>query len=62
MAEIDTLLTGDPQLVSPHSLVLAGNGWHPGIPDQKAAKVIYRYNHSQYYVNTVLKIAKELKG
>ena len=38
------------------------HGWHPGIPDQKAAKVIYRYNHSQYYVNTVLKIAKELKG
>jgi membrane-bound lytic murein transglycosylase B len=41
---------------------LKHHGWQPGIPDQKAARVIYSYNHSQYYVNTVLKIAKELKG
>ena len=41
---------------------LKHHGWQPGIPDQKAARVVYSYNHSQYYVDTVLKIAKELKG
>jgi len=41
---------------------LKHHGWRPGLPAQKAAKVIYSYNHSQYYVNTVLKIAEELKG
>ncbi|WP_373499867.1 lytic murein transglycosylase [Desulfococcus sp.] len=38
------------------------HGWRPGLPEATAAKVIYSYNHSRYYVSTVLKIAKELKG
>jgi len=37
-------------------------GWHTGIGRTKAQKVIYRYNHSSYYVNTILKISKLLKG
>jgi membrane-bound lytic murein transglycosylase B len=41
---------------------LKGHGWHPGLTRQKAKKVIYRYNHSTYYVNTILKIADLLKG
>ncbi len=36
-------------------------GWRPGIDKKKAFKVIYRYNHSKYYVNTILKIAAGLK-
>ena len=41
---------------------LKGHGWRPGITRKKAKKVIYRYNHSSYYVNTILKIADLLKG
>ena len=36
-------------------------GWHPGIDEKKAYKVVYHYNHSSYYVNTILKIAEFLK-
>ena len=35
-------------------------GWKPGIDNEKAKKVIYRYNHSDYYVNTILKISELL--
>ena len=41
---------------------LKRHGWRPGISRQKAEKVIYHYNHSDYYVNVVLKIANLLKG
>ena len=37
-------------------------GWKPGIDRKKAYKVVYHYNHSKYYVNTVLKITELLKG
>lgn len=37
-------------------------GWHPGIGQKKAYKVIFRYNRSSYYVNTVLKIRRLLEG
>lgn len=37
-------------------------GWKPGISREKAYKVVYHYNHSKYYVNTVLDIADQLKG
>ncbi len=36
-------------------------GWRPGISDRKAYDVIYHYNHSSYYVNTILEVAKLLK-
>jgi membrane-bound lytic murein transglycosylase B len=41
---------------------LKRHGWRPGISRKKAEKVIYHYNHSEYYVNVVLKIANLLKG
>jgi membrane-bound lytic murein transglycosylase B len=37
-------------------------GWKPGISREKAFKVVYHYNHSEYYVNTILDIADMLKG
>ena len=37
-------------------------GWKPGIKRNKAYKVVYHYNHSKYYVNTILKITELLKG
>jgi membrane-bound lytic murein transglycosylase B len=40
---------------------LKSHGWHQGQERQKAEKIIYHYNHSTYYVSTILKIAKLLK-
>ena len=37
-------------------------GWRPGMDRKKAYKVVYRYNHSKYYVNTVLEVSDLLKG
>jgi membrane-bound lytic murein transglycosylase B len=37
-------------------------GWHSGIGREKAYKSVYHYNHSKYYVNTVLSIVDLLKG
>jgi membrane-bound lytic murein transglycosylase B len=36
-------------------------GWKPGVETEKAKKIIHRYNHSDYYVNTILKISDLLK-
>ena len=41
---------------------LKRHGWRPGISRKKAEKVIYHYNHSDYYVAVILKIANLLKG
>ena len=41
---------------------LKRNGWRPGLSEEKAKKVVYSYNHSKYYVATILKIAKLLEG
>jgi len=38
------------------------HGWQPNIDKKDAAKVVYSYNHSKYYVNTILEIAELLKG
>ena len=32
-------------------------GWKPGVGTEKAKTIIHRYNHSDYYVNTILKIS-----
>ncbi|OPY88834.1 MAG: Membrane-bound lytic murein transglycosylase B precursor [Syntrophus sp. PtaU1.Bin208] len=37
-------------------------GWKPNIGHDQAFKVIYHYNHSRYYVNTILKINELLAG
>lgn len=41
---------------------LKHHGWKPGIARQKQHKVLFRYNHSNYYVDTLLKISDKLKG
>jgi len=37
-------------------------GWYPGIDRKKAYDVIYHYNHSRQYVDTILKVSKLLKS
>lgn len=37
-------------------------GWKPGLIRQKQHKILFRYNHSNYYVDILLKIADKLKG
>ncbi len=41
---------------------LKRHGWRPGISQKKAEKVIYHYNHSEYYVKAILKVAKRLES
>ena len=41
---------------------LKRHGWRPGISRKKAEKVIHHYNHSDYYVKTILKISSRLEG
>jgi membrane-bound lytic murein transglycosylase B len=36
-------------------------GWYRGIPADRAYDVVYSYNHSSYYVNTILEIVRMLK-
>ncbi len=40
---------------------LRHHGWKPGIPRQRQHEVLFRYNHSNYYVDTLLKISDRLK-
>ena len=37
-------------------------GWEPSVNRQKAHKILYQYNHSNFYVDTLLKISDRLKG
>ena len=37
-------------------------GWKPGISRKQAGEVVYHYNHSSYYVETVLKITDKLRS
>jgi membrane-bound lytic murein transglycosylase B len=41
---------------------LKNYGWRPGIEKEAAYKVVWAYNRSSYYVNTVLKVAELLRG
>jgi membrane-bound lytic murein transglycosylase B len=41
---------------------LKSHGWRSGQSRKKAEKIIHHYNHSTYYVNTILKIAKRLRS
>ncbi len=41
---------------------LKRHGWKPGINRKKAQQVVHHYNHSEKYVDAVLKISKLLKG
>lgn len=48
--------------ISSIAFYLKHHGWKPGISQQMAQKVVHHYNHSERYVDTVLKISKLLKG
>jgi membrane-bound lytic murein transglycosylase B len=41
---------------------LKSHGWRPGQSRKKAEKIIHHYNHSSYYVDTILKITSRLKS
>ena len=41
---------------------LEHHGWHAGIDDKKAYKILLHYNYSKYYANIILKISKLLRG
>ena len=41
---------------------LKRHGWRPGISRKKKEKVIHHYNHSEYYVKVILKIADRLES
>jgi membrane-bound lytic murein transglycosylase B len=41
---------------------LKSHGWRPRQSRKKAQKIIYHYNHSSYYVDTILKISSRLKS
>ncbi len=40
---------------------LKHHGWKPGISRQRQHEVLFRYNHSNYYVDTLMKISDRLK-
>jgi membrane-bound lytic murein transglycosylase B len=40
---------------------LKHHGWAPGISRQRQHEVLFRYNHSNYYVDTLMKISDRLK-
>ncbi len=40
---------------------LKHHGWEPGITRQRQHEVLFRYNHSNYYVDTLMKISDRLK-
>jgi membrane-bound lytic murein transglycosylase B len=40
---------------------LKHHGWKPGLSRQIQHEVLFRYNHSNYYVDTLLKISDKLK-
>ncbi|MCF8124904.1 MAG: lytic murein transglycosylase [Desulfotignum sp.] len=40
---------------------LKHHGWDPGISRQRQHEVLFRYNHSNYYVDTLMKISDRLK-
>ncbi len=47
-----------------HSIAnyLKQHGWRPSLSREQAHKVLYRYNHSNPYVETLLQISDRLKG
>ncbi len=40
---------------------LTYHGWKPGIARQRQHEILFKYNHSNYYVDTLLKISDKLK-
>lgn len=55
-------LFDDADAIASIAYYLKIHGWKPGIPRQKAQKVIYHYNHSDPYVEAILSIFDLLRG
>jgi len=55
-------LFDDADAIASVAYYLKKHGWRPGIDRQKVEKIIYHYNHSERYVEAVLKISDLLKG
>jgi membrane-bound lytic murein transglycosylase B len=51
-----------PDAIASIANYLKNYGWKPGISREEAEKVVYHYNHSSYYVKTVLNISEKLKS
>lgn len=56
-----TNLFDPPDAIASIANYLKHYGWKPGISEKKAYKILYRYNHSKYYVNTLLKVSAKIK-
>ena len=41
---------------------LAGNGWRPGLSPSERRRVLWAYNHSEAYIDTVLALARAIDG
>lgn len=55
-------LFDDADAIASIAFYLKEHGWQPGIEREKAAKVIYHYNHSDEYVDAILSVTARLKG
>jgi len=55
-------LFSHPDAIASVAAYLQHHGWKPGLKGKKAEKVVHHYNHSDRYVETILKIARKLKG
>lgn len=55
-------LFDDADAIASVASYLKQHGWRPGIDRQQAAKVIYHYNHSDRYVQAVLKVSELLES
>jgi membrane-bound lytic murein transglycosylase B len=58
--QVDLFVHAD--AISSVASYLKNFGWKPGISRDEAFKVVYHYNRSKYYVNTILDVADKLKG
>jgi membrane-bound lytic murein transglycosylase B len=55
-------LFDDADAIASIAFYLKKHGWEPGIGREKAARVIYQYNHSDEYVDAILNVTERLKG
>lgn len=51
-----------PDAIESIACFLKGHGWRPSMSDKKTKKVLFAYNRSTYYVNTILSVADKVKG
>jgi membrane-bound lytic murein transglycosylase B len=54
-------LTQNADAIHSVAVYLAAHGWRSGMNRQEQYEVVYTYNHSQAYVNTVLDLAAKIR-